>query len=301
MNVGTPPQTEKRPDTAPNLPIKADVHAHTRHSHGQASAEAMFLAAQGKGLEIFGFSEHSPRPDGYTYPSDYQDKLNREFDQYVKEVRELSKRGAEEGINVLLGLEADFIPGQEAFAQKLCSSHPFDYVIGGLHFQGTWGFDFTADDWAVLDQEQRFAAYARYYKDLAAMCATGLFHIAAHPDLIKMFTLDSFNAWLATQEALPAIRRAFAVMKKQGMLMEISSAGLRKPCKEIYPGPKIMALAREMELPISFGSDAHCVNTPAYAFDQLARYAASFGYSSSFVVKQGVKQELPFTAPASLA
>lgn len=282
------------------LPISADLHAHTHHSHGQASTEAMYLAARDKGLSLFGFSEHSPRPEGYTYPVDYQEKLNSRFDQYVREVEEMKQRGQAEGLTVLLGLEIDYIPGQEAYARALRNSRPFDYIIGGLHFQGTWGFDFTADDWAGLSREKRFAAYARYYDDLASMCRTDLFHIAAHPDLIKLFTLDSFNEWLDTEEAAPRIRRALETMKEHGVIMEVSSAGLRKPCKEIYPGPRIMAMAAEIGLPISFGSDAHCVNTPAFAFDELARYAASFGYTQSFVVEKNTARALPFTAPPLL-
>ena len=275
-------------------PITADVHAHTHHSHGQASTEAMYVAARDKGLSIFGFSEHSPRPDGYRYPTDYQEKLNSRFDQYADEVRAMAARGAKEGVTVLLGLEVDYIPGKEEYAAALCARQPFDYIIGGLHYQGTWGFDFTADDWTPLGREERFAAYARYYEDLATMCGTGLFHIAAHPDLIKMFTIEDFNAWLETDGALDTVRTALRAIKDNGMLMEISSAGLRKPCKEIYPGPKIMALAAEMKLPVSFGSDAHCTNTPAYGFDELARYAASFGYTRSSVIIGGEARELPF-------
>ena len=280
--------------------IRADVHAHTWHSHGQASVDDMYHAARDKGLSVFGFSEHSPRPEGYAYPSDYQEKLNKRFNQYVREVREAAGRGEDEGMTVLLGLEVDYIPGKEDYARTLCASHPFDYIIGGLHFQGTWGFDFTADDWAPLAEEARFAAYRRYYDDLAAMCQTGLFHIAAHPDLIKLFSVESFTRWLGTDEALPSVRQALTSMKDNGVIMEISSAGLRKPCKEIYPGPRIMALAAEFALPVSFASDAHCTNTPAYAFDELARYAAAFGYTHSSVVRKGKAMTLPFTVPSPL-
>lgn len=279
-------------------PIIADVHAHTHHSHGRDSVEAMYLAARDRGLTIFGFSEHSPRPEGYLYPTDYQEKLNRRFDQYADEVRAVIHRGAREGVTVLLGLEADYIRGREEYAAALCARQPFDYIIGGLHYQGTWGFDFTADDWTPMPREERFAAYSRYYDDLAAMCATGLFHIAAHPDLIKIFSVDDFNLWLESDAALAKIRNALHALKDNAMIMEVSSAGLRKPCKEIYPGPKIMALAAELDLPISFGSDAHCTGTPACAFDELARYAANFGYRQSMVVVGGRARALPFTVPA---
>lgn len=281
--------------------ILADLHAHTSHSHGQAASEAMYLAARDKGLAIFGFSEHSPRPEGYAYPVDYQEKLGRGFDLYVQEVQALALRGKKEGLRVLLGLEADYIRGKEAYVSALRKRAPFDYVIGGLHFQGNWGFDFRPEDWTPLTQKERFAIYARYYEDLAAMCASGLFHIAAHPDLIKLFTVEDFRAWLESGPGLAIVAKALKAIKEQGMLMEVSSAGLRKPCKEIYPGPAIMALAAQMRLPISFGSDAHCVNTPAFAFDQLARYAASFGYKESMIPEKDGLRPLPFAVPDMIA
>ena len=185
------PPSERRYASPPR--IGSDLHVHTSHSHGLASTEDMYLAARGKGLAVVGFSEHSPRPEGYSYPSDYQERLNAGFADYVREVGRMALRGKEEGATVLLGLEADYIPGREAFVDKLRRGHPFDYLIGGLHFQGTWGFDYSANDWSPLSRERKFAVYSRYYDDLAAMCRSGLFHIAAHPDLVKIFSIDTFN------------------------------------------------------------------------------------------------------------
>jgi len=285
---------------APSLPlaIPADVHMHTHHSHGVASTAAMFHSACSRGLKIIGFSEHSPRPEGYAYPSDYQDKLKKQLPQYVQEVRELAQNSAGDGITVLLGLEIDYIPGQEEYIFQLSKAYPFDYIIGGLHFQKTWGFDFSADDWEPMSRDERFNTYAAYYRDMATMCETRHYHIAAHPDLVKIFTVDTFKDWLETEEAMPLIKNALSAMKENGVLMEISSAGLRKPCREIYPCSKIMELAAEMELPISFASDAHCENTPAYAFDQLARYADRFGYDHSYVIIKGTPAKIPFAVPA---
>lgn len=277
-----------------SCPISADLHMHTLHSHGQATTQAMFQAARAKGLAIIGFSEHSPRPAGYAYPTDYQAKLVREFPQYVEEVRRIAVAASTENIRVLLGIEVDYLPGQEAYAKALIQAHDFDYVIGGLHFQRNWGFDFSAEDWVLMTRAERFAAYAQYYRDLASMCQTGLFHIAAHPDLVKLFTVENFQAWLATDEAAPLIRDALTAMKDNNMAMEISSAGLRKPCKEIYPCRRIMDMARELRLPVSFGSDAHCVNTPAFAFPALARYAREYGYTHSTVIEQGRPRQQPF-------
>ena len=110
------------------------------------------------------------------------------------------------------------------------------------------------------------------------MLASGLYNIAAHPDLIKIFSVEPFHLWLQKPESQVQVRHCLETLKAQGMAMEISSAGLRKACGEIYPCPEIMQMARELSLPVTFASDAHNVQDIAYGFDQLARYARSFGF-----------------------
>lgn len=280
--------------------IAVDLHIHTNHSHGAADTASMFQAACAAGLTVVGFSEHSPRPAGFIYPSDYQEKLRADFVGYIREVREAAALGREKGVVVLLGLEVDYITGREDYVQALCREYPYDYIIGGLHFQGTWGFDADAADWDILSEDERFAAYERYYEDFARMCRTRLFSIAAHPDLIKIFSKESFDRWLAGDRAMECVRAALTAAKQAGTALEVSSAGLRKPCREIYPGPVIMRLAAELELGITFASDAHCTATPAYAFNELARYAASFGFSFSRWFEQGKVRLMPFTAPEAI-
>ncbi len=298
----TPPdQSEKIVNAPSRPPVAVDLHIHTSHSHGAAGTADMFEAACAAGLEVVGFSEHSPRPAGFVYPNDYQEKLRADFAGYIREVREAATLGKERGVMVLLGLEADYIAGREEYVQALCRDYPYDYVIGGLHFQGTWGFDADAADWDRLSEDERFAAYERYYEDLGRMCRTGLFNIAAHPDLIKIFSRESFERWLAGPRGEECVRAALTAAGDSGTAMEVSSAGLRKPCKEIYPGPAIMRIAADLGLSISFGSDAHCTATPAYAFAELARYAASFGFSDSVWFEQRRARRKPFTVPAPLS
>ncbi len=271
--------------------IIADVHSHTLYSHAQATTADMYASAQDKGLRIFGFSEHSPRPQGYNYPSDYQERLEKGFPLYVAEVDALKAKGH---IKALLGLELDYIPAEEAFAAKVCGAHDFDYVIAGLHFQDRWGFDNKAEDWAFADGKEYAARYERYYTDMERMCRTGLFNIVAHPDLIKIFSVERFRHWLESPGALELVHRALLAAKEAGMAMELSSAGLRKPCKEFYPGPQIMRLAADLGLPLSVGSDAHCVNTVAANFTELEDYARSFGYTQSVIFEKRRPTAVPF-------
>lgn len=273
--------------------ISIDLHTHTSHSHGKATVQEMFDAGRRNGLAVHGFSEHSPRPVGFNYPTDYREKLTQGFPLYVEQVRTLAQEHAAE-CTVLLGLEMDWFPSQVDFIRETISQYDYDYVIGGIHFLDTWGFDFTPDDWEHIDSASLADIYTRYFASMEAMAASGLFQIAAHPDIIKIFTVDTFHTWLATPEGNASVRKALEALRQADMAMEISSAGLRKPCKEIYPCPTIMEMAVELGLPITFGSDAHCINTIGWGFNELEAYARNFGYTESACFKQKIRSSRPF-------
>lgn len=278
--------------------IRADLHTHTAFAHGNNSVRDMFEAGQKRGLLVHGFSEHSPRPLGYDYPVEYRDRLNAAFPDYLREVSELAAECASSdamgGVTVLLGLEQDWLEAEPDFMRQVAGSHPFDYIIGGIHFLGTWGFDASAADWACLCPAQREQHYALYYQTMRRMAESGLYRIVAHPDLIKIFSVEDFRLWLAKSGSIDLVRDALCAVRDAGMAMEISSAGLRKPCREIYPGPQILQLAADLGVPITFGSDGHCVNTIATGFDLLAPYAASVGYRESLVFQGETVRHLAF-------
>lgn len=266
--------------------IRADVHTHTLYAHGSNTPREMYEAGKRRGLLIHGFSEHSPRPLGYNYPSEYREKLAAHFGDYVREVRELAAEARREGQEeVLLGLELDWLEDEIPFQKRILAEEHFDYVIGGIHFLETWGFDASAADWKALSPNEKEGCYARYYRTMRKMAESGLFDIVAHPDLIKIFSVREFHAWLAKPGSMELVRDALRAVRDAGMAMEISSAGLRKPCKEIYPCAEIVKEAAALGLPVSFGSDGHCVNTIATGFEELARHASAAGYTESLVFR----------------
>jgi len=271
------------------MPVTVDLHSHTSHSHARDTVETMAAAAFARGMDVFGFSEHSPRPAAYGYPSDYQEKLTVGFPSYVAEV--LAEKERYKGrMDVLLALEMDYMPAEAAFARESVAAYPYEYVIGSVHFQGLWGFDFAAADWASLSEPARAEAFARYYRDQQDMAQTGLFQIAGHPDLIKLFCKDSFHAWIKTPDARACVRETLVAMKENGMAMEVSSAALRKGLGEPYPCPPIMRMAFDLDLPITFGSDTHSTADVAFGLDELAEYARSFGYTEHALFRDKTMQ-----------
>ncbi|MBQ9105545.1 MAG: histidinol-phosphatase [Mailhella sp.] len=274
--------------------IRVDLHTHTNHSHARDSVRQMFEAGQANGLVVQGFSEHSPRPQGYDYPTEYREHLAATFEEYIAEVTELKAEQTPCGVTVLLGLEVDWFENEVPYIREMIARHDYDYLIAGIHFLDKWGFDSSANDWAVLSFEEKCAHYDRYYRTMKKMAETKIFHIVAHPDLIKIFSVGDFRRWLDMPGSLELIREALTAVRDAGMAMEISSAGLRKPCREIYPGPRILSIARELGLPITFASDSHATEQVAWNFDELARYAAAEGWTESLVFsREGVKS-IPF-------
>ena len=271
--------------------ITADLHTHTLYSHGKDTPEAMFAAAQAKGLTLMGFTEHSPRPHTYNYTNEYRDHLIRHFPQYVAEVQDLQRRHPDK---VLLGMEMDWMEKEVDFIKKSITAYDFDYLIGSVHFLQTWGYDDDPADWKSLAAADHHRHYEAYFTTLRRMAESGLFQIAAHVDLIKIFSVDAFRAWIAHDDHLDLVRDALVALRQSGMALEISSAGLRKPCKEIYPGPRIMALAADMGVDITFASDAHNVQDVAYGFDTLADYARQHGYTHSVWFRKGQKFQREF-------
>ncbi|MBQ3060695.1 MAG: histidinol-phosphatase [Desulfovibrio sp.] len=271
--------------------IPADLHNHTCISHGKDQASAMLAAAQKRGLAWYGFTEHSPLPSGYECPL-YQGDLAWGFPSYVEEVLRLQAESSQP--QVLLGLELDWLPDKQGYSIDLVRRWPFDYVLGSVHFLAglpvgsprSWGED--------VGEEERYARYAAYYAETAALARSGLVHAVAHVDFIKIRCIESFRHWLSQTGSLDMVADALSAMKAAGVAMELSSAGLRRPCAEPYPGPAVMRLAADMGLPIVIGSDAHAASEVAAQFDYLEEYARSFGYRESLIFIQGQAQSLSF-------
>lgn len=140
--------------------IHADLHTHTLYAHGSSTPREMYEAGKRKGLQIHGFSEHSPRPLGYDYPNEYRERLSAHFGDYIREVREIAAEAGREGREeVLLGLEMDWLEDEVPFQKHILAEEHFEYVIGGIHFLGTWGFDASADDWKSFPPSTRKECY----------------------------------------------------------------------------------------------------------------------------------------------
>lgn len=272
-----------------NRGVIADLHSHTVVSHGKDTPEAMLRAAEEAGLEYFGISEHSVLPRPYVcrlYRQDMPERMPALLD-WMEQQRRATARP-----RLLMGMELDWTPDCPEYMRRLVASRPFDYIIGSVHhLDGRFSVG-SAANWPCSENDAD-ARFSRYYALMADMAASGSVHIASHPDFIKLHCHAQFRRWITQPRNLDKARPALLAMKRHGVLMEVSSAGLRQPFAEAYPCPEIMALAADIGVEISFGSDAHAAADVAGNFAALAAYARGFGHTQSVLFVRGEKRILP--------
>ena len=112
--------------------------------HATGAPREYAQAALDAGLAGICFTDHMPMPAWYDAPW----RMRRDqLAQYVADVQDAQAEFAGR-LEVRLGLEADFHPGTERYVEEVLGAHPWDYVIGSVHYIGAWGFDnpeFTAE------------------------------------------------------------------------------------------------------------------------------------------------------------
>ena len=113
------------------------------------------------------------------------------------------------------------------------SRYPFDYVLGSVHHIDGWGFDDprVMHEWDRRDVDE---VYRRYFQLVGDSAEAGVFTILGHVDLVKKFGHRPEDpAFDAVVDMADRIARA-------GTLVEINTAGLRRPVGEIYPHLSIL-------------------------------------------------------------
>ncbi|MDI6710565.1 MAG: histidinol-phosphatase HisJ family protein [Bacillota bacterium] len=253
------------------LRLPPDYHLHTgRCGHAAGSVRDYALRAREMGLAEIGFADHIYM---YWLPREERDPslamAEEELPAYVEEV--FSVRREFPDLTIRLGIEADYIPGREEELRRILEAHPFDYVIGAVHYIDGWGFD-NPDQAGGYEGRDPDALYQEYFKLVQKAARSGLFDILAHPDLIKKFGCRSAGDLTGLYHGTACTCNAFNVA------VEVNTAGLRAPVREIYPARAFLAFCLEQEVPVVLGSDAHRPDLVGADFDKAAALLRAVGY-----------------------
>lgn len=268
-------------DAAPHrTPGLGDYHIHTRYSDGEGEVAEFVERAIALGLPEIGFADHLVPPGlgdagSYGVPPD-------QLESYVVAVRDAAARYPE--IRVLLSVEADYLIGYEEPLAALLAQYPFDYVVGSIHFVGSFDFADEAKErhplWNDVD-----SVFRGYYEATRRAAQSGLFQIMAHVGYVGLWGHRPSAAVVASEdEALRAIAAA-------GMVLELNTGGPLDPIGEMYPSESVLQRAARLGIPLTLSSDAHTTDDVAMLYDEGAARARAAGYTH--VVRMSDRRAVP--------
>lgn len=265
-----------------SAPLLYESHSHTplcKHASGLPTDYAAM--AEQRGLKGIVITCHGPLPDGLGIE---HRMAPEQFDEYVDLVAQ-ARDEFKGRVDVRLGIESDFLPGLEGWAEKLHARVPLHHVLGSVHMQ-LWHYKeryFTGD---------QFAYQKTYFSHLADAAETGLFDTLAHPDLVKNEAPEEWDF----ARIQPFIERALDRIASTGVAMELNTSGLNKSLPEMNPGPRMLSLMQERGIPVVLGADAHHPRRVADRYEQALRMLDELGFETVSYFLDRRRRQVPIDA-----
>ena len=256
-----------------------DLHNHTTLcNHAEGTISEYIEKALSAGTKYFGFSDHAPM--------DFDRKYRMKFDEmlrYKKDVFNAKERYKEE-IEILFGYEVDYLA---AHMDKRVLDADVDYLIGSVHFIDGWGFD-NPEFIGNYKHQDIDTIWQKYFDTIEKMAQSNLFDIVGHLDLIKVFK------FMPKKDINELAHNALTAIKKADMTLELNVSGFRKPVKEAYPSASLLQKAYELDIPITFGSDAHKPEQVAMFNDEIIQMARDAGYTQCALYRKRMREFVNF-------
>ncbi|HEV2092939.1 MAG TPA: histidinol-phosphatase HisJ family protein [Rubrobacter sp.] len=224
--------------------------------------------ARSRGIRQMGITEHDR----------YLDKIDVAAFQ---EAREMS-----EDVVLRLGIEIDFVPGQEERMESDATALPYDYVIGSVHRVDGDEVD-RATDQGIYERYDTYELYAAYYRNVREAALSGRFEVIGHPDLIKIFR------HYPDRDITPLLEETADAVAESGVVVDVNAAGLRKPVGEIYPSRKFLEMFHRRSVPIVLSSDAHAPGEVAAGYDESLKLVHDVGYREVATFENRERGSLP--------
>ncbi|MBW8352106.1 histidinol-phosphatase [Bacillus sp. IITD106] len=247
--------------------MKFDFHTHhERCGHATGSIREYINEAIEKGLHSIGISDHTPLfASEEDHPSPGGTMAKSEFPKYVQEVLELKKEYAGK-IEVLLGVEVDFIPQHIDLYRKIINSYPFDYVIGSVHnYQGISIYD--GKYWDSLTSQEKVKVKEKYYDYISQSAESRMFDILGHVDALKRYYSGYTD--VRTEETDFTLKK----IADNDVVIEINSSD-----ENWAPGTDFLERALYFGVKVTFGSDAHKPEEVGNHFEAVKKQLKEIGF-----------------------
>jgi histidinol-phosphatase (PHP family) len=268
------------------------MHMHGSYSDGRGTLREFIESAIEKGFSTIGISDHSPVP----LENCWSMKLS-DLGSYVDEMKKLQKEYHAD-IDVLLGVELDYIHGLDVKKYIDYKSRGFDYFIGSVHYVyseilgGHHEVDGPAESFRFLIEKgfggNADALVQSYYNNVRKMIEEYSPTVIGHIDLIKKNngSGEYFNE--NSDFYIDEVNRTLEVVKKHGALLEINTGAISRGYTKIpYPSEYILKKCLEKGIGITLNSDAHEPSNVGYKFMDMIDMAKEIGFEEIYFYNKG--------------
>ncbi len=248
----------------------ADYHVHTSLcNHANGTMKEYIKMALANHVTEIGFADHNPM--NLRFGGRYRMRP-KDMEIYLKTIYQLQQKF--ENVKIKIGIELDFVESEMKFLTSFVKNYNFDYVIGSIHYmQKTNSGEFFYLN--EIDTDSKNVRFKKYFALVRSAAESGIFDIMGHFDLPRRFwgNLDDYETELA-KDALRAI-------KNSNMCLEVNTSGFRtKIVEEPFPGKELLKFAKEMDIPVTLGSDSHQPEYIASYFTEAKQLLKEVGYST---------------------
>lgn len=239
-----------------------NLHSHTQFCDGRHPMEQIVKSAIDAGMEILGFSPHSPVP--IESPCNM---LQADVPAYLAEIERLRALYGDR-ITLLASMEIDWLGPQWGPSSPYFDTLPLDYRIGSIHF--IKGADGTLID--IDGSSERFMRNMPAHFDNDIMYVVNTFFDATEAmieagglDIIGHFDKVLLNATahtpaIATSEVYRRrIDRIIDCIAGAGIIAEINTKA-RDTRGMFFPEQSLWPRLRKAGIPLAVNSDVHYSN-----------------------------------------
>jgi histidinol-phosphatase (PHP family) len=249
-----------------DLMLPHDYHMHTRFSgDNRSEMEPMVRAAIAMRIREICFTEHfdvNPKePLCGRFPLE-------EWSAELERCRALFG----ERIVIRSGLEVSEPHTSPERVAALAARHPFDLLIGSVHWVGglivfeTEFFDRPADE-----------AFQSYFEEMERMTRIGSFQVLGHLDVAARMGYEVYGEYDPLRyEGM--IREILRNCIRRGIVPEINAGAVRRSLARLMPGPETLRWYVEMGGErVVLGSDAHRPEQVGLNLDKALEAARNAG------------------------
>jgi len=275
--------------------------------HGVDELDKIIELAIKNGHPNITFIIHTPRLTRYRYEAEKRLDVkfirgDKAYFNYPNQIEEF-KRKYSDKINIRYGIELEWLGpdlGMQWNRSKIFQAQGADFVIGSLHFSREGiPYDGSKEETNKLIKIRGGVEnyWLGYIEELIEMIDTSweMIQIVGHLDLPKLYApIPKPLLELETSDHILARRMRFLLemISEYNLALDVNLAGINKGCG-IYPDMYILNRAKQLDIPISLGTDTHTTQNLGNHYQTGIEYAYDAGYKHYVSFSKSIPEKRP--------